>query len=146
MVKSRDIITYIFYITSCTRPIAINLASMHKVTYNHLNTWSVEVTWQIKNTSPLSQYLWSPNLSDFWHTVRNSYPEIHMIPQWDGLVKLPEKSNLLYFHLRKTHGYQTRCLKYCEKFPFLKPHHPIIKNFKNSYRYFRKTSGHGVDF
>ena len=38
-----------------------------------LNTWPREVAWQIKNISPLSQYLRSPNLSGWWHATRSPH-------------------------------------------------------------------------
>ena len=40
--------------------------------HNPLNTWSCEVTWQIKNIlSPLPQYLWPPNLAGWLHTMKS---------------------------------------------------------------------------
>ena len=47
---------------------------------NSLNVWSRKVTWKIKNTFPLSQCLWPPNLSGWWHTARSSHPQICIDP------------------------------------------------------------------
>ena len=70
-------------ITTTTRPMATKLGKV--VTYykklqpnksqNLLNTWSREVTWQIKNIlSPLPQYLWLSNLRGWLHKVRSFLP------------------------------------------------------------------------
>ena len=42
--------------------------------HDHLIKSLCEITWQIKNIkSDLSQYLWSPNLSEWWLTARSSH-------------------------------------------------------------------------
>ena len=77
--------------------------------YKPVNMWSHEITWHIKNiASPVSQCLWSPNLSGWWHNARSSHPYILMTSKWGGLVRSRDKLNTLYPHLWKTHGHQTR--------------------------------------
>ena len=75
---------------------------------NSLNMWPCEVTWQIKNISPLSQFLWLPNLSGYQHTKRSSHPKICMTPQWGGLPGTLDKLNNLYLHLQRLQEHQAR--------------------------------------
>ena len=57
---------------------------------NTLNMCSCEATWQIINIiAPLSQCLWSLELTGWWHTRRSSYPKIHTFQCW--LVRSREK-------------------------------------------------------
>ena len=72
------------------------------------NMWSREVMRQIKNISPLSQSLWSPNLSGWWHPTRSSHLRMCMTPKRGSLVGSRDKLNTLYLHLQKTHGHYTR--------------------------------------
>ena len=71
----------ILYISACTRPMATKNGKVvtHSErllpinSYNHLNMFLQEVTWQIKNIiSPLSQWLWLQDLWGWWHTTRIS--------------------------------------------------------------------------
>ena len=48
--------------------------------HDPLITWSSKIMWQTKtNIFPLSQCLWPPNLTGWWHTMRCSEPLHHMI-------------------------------------------------------------------
>ena len=40
-------------------------------------TQSCKITWQIKNISPLPQYLWPPNFSGSLHTMSNFHIRLH---------------------------------------------------------------------
>ena len=71
----------ILYISACTGPMATKNGKVvtHSErllpinSYNHLNMFLQEVTWQIKNIkSPLSQWLWLQDLWGWWHTTRIS--------------------------------------------------------------------------
>ena len=104
--------------------------------------WSGEVTYQIKNISPLLQCPWSPNLSGWWHTAKKSHSEIHMTPQWGGIERSRHKLNQFCLHLQKTYEPELgKMLTYRERLPLLNPYDPLIKNFKNLYLHFQ-----GVDF
>ena len=70
-----------------------------------LNMPSREVTWQIKNIiSSLLQCLRSPNLSGWGVTATSSHPKVSITSPWGGLVRTPDKINILYLHLQRTHG------------------------------------------
>ena len=108
---------YIYYISTSTRPIttkhykvATYLKGLLPInSHNPLNIWSRDVQWQIINIiSPLSKYLWSPNLSGWWHTARSFHSLIRMNPQYGGLVRSSEKLITLYLHLLKIQGHQTK--------------------------------------
>ena len=77
---------------------------------------------QIKNIiSPLSQYLWSPNLWRGWDTARNSKPKVRIVPQWGGVMRLGDKLDTLYLHFQRTSGTKLwKLLTYNEIFPLLK--------------------------
>ena len=115
-------------------PLALNQWSPNMVTYreelplinsnNPLNIWLRKVAWKIKNTSPLSQCLWSQNLSGWWDTAKSSHPYICMTPQWSGLAKLCYK--LIIITRRPMDTKLGKVLTYRESLPPLKPHDSLI--------------------
>ena len=71
-----------------------------------LNMWSRWVTQQIKNISPLSQYLWSQDLSGWWHAAKiDHWNSIDPSMRWSFEVTWQIKSHL---HLQTKHVYRTR--------------------------------------
>ena len=84
---------------------------------------SFEVTWQIKSiVLPLSQSLWSSNLSGWWDMVRSSLLEIRQTPQWGGLGD-HVTNHIHYIPMDTKLG---KVLTYCERLPLLKPHEHLI--------------------
>ena len=73
-----------------------------------LVTWSCEITWQTKIiTSPLPQYLWPPNLAEWWLTFRSSYPWCYYTLWSHGLVSSRDKLKQLYLDYHSAYGHQT---------------------------------------
>ena len=116
-----------------------------------INTSSREVTWQCKTyiISPLSQCLWSPDLSGWWYTARSSHPWIPMTTQWGGLTSSRDKLNILSWRIPMN----TKLRQSADspwKAPTLKASWPFDHminvrwhdNLKNSYLLFHKTYGH----
>ena len=88
----------------------------------------LEVASQIKNiTPPLSQCLWSQELSGRWNTATSSHSLMCITPQWGGHGKSLDNLNTLYLHLYSTHEQQTRQSAACSKrLPSLKPYDLLI--------------------
>ena len=67
----------ILYISTFTRPMVTKHGEVIplKTEYNPLSMCLGEVTWQVQNIiSPISQCLWSQDLSLWRHTARISHP------------------------------------------------------------------------
>ena len=96
------------YISTTTVPIATKFGSMMGLllegllnvkSHDSLITWFCEIPWQTKNVVfPILQCLVSPNLVGWWHKLRSSYPESHLMLWTRGLARLRWKQKPLYLH------------------------------------------------
>ena len=89
--------------------------------HNPLHLWSRIVMWQIKNISPLLECLWSPTLPGWWHTGRDSHPQIRMTSQWGDLVRSLDKLSAFCTCMQPMDTKLGKVLTSHEKISSLKP-------------------------
>ena len=104
----------------------------------------------LKTISLLSQCMWSPNLSGWFHTARRSQPYISMTHQWGCFMSSRDKVST-YPHYHNAYGHKTfqgdsipwRTLTHKFAWPF---YYMIIvrsnDNLKILHLYFHRTYGH----
>ena len=116
----------IYYVSTTTRHMAIKLGKeviyynglLCQKSHNPLNTWSHQVTWQIKYViSLLPQCLKPPNLRAWWFKEVIAWGNLTNEKHWFSFITIPIVTKLV------------RVLTYYEKLLLLQSHEPLITWF-----------------